>query len=236
MKKKKDMEKIRIATIVLACFVVLIATVLIYSNSVDSVELQDSMKMITFDSATIDNKVKEYFNFKGLVDTRMLENWKIDKKTMVTEDVYYLEGYYSCSDSSASCVYQDVEGYKLSDGSYPFSIYAYLDDHGDIYRISSVFEKDNEVIQQMKEYFEENGLLNSQNLIRWEVTSKLVSDQEEQVYLFEGRYKCLDDSTSCVKLQSGNNSYGDGSYQFKVYGSFVEKNNRWTLVGVSREY
>ena len=226
--------KRRTVVVFFTCLIIIISIILInYDNKTELID-GDSKNIMA--PSELSDKVKEYYNFYNLIDYDTLINWKIDKTVLMEDDVYYVEGYYVCSNLEGNCVYQDVIGERSRDNSYPFRLYVYLDEE-DIYRIDSTYSKDNEHIKKLYEYLEANELIDYANLIRLNITkSELVFDGTYKEYLFEGRYKCIDSSKKCVELQENNQKYNDDSSYFKIYGSFVENDGKISLTGVTRDF
>ena len=236
--KMKDEKKIRIATIVFTCLVVVIYTVIMYSDELSAEEFKDAeMRKIDM-SMSFTDKLKEYYNFHGLVNSNTLVEWNLDKEVPINDTVYSVTGTYKCSDQSGACVYQEAEGYPTADKKYPFSIYVHLDEDKDIKMITSSYDHEDTMVEEaVRSYYEENNLVDYENVIRWDLTNeKLVSSENEKVYLVEGKYKCIDDTQTCLSLQNNGTTYGDGSNSFKVYASFVDNGTSMYLVGVSSSY
>lgn len=237
--KVKDEKKIRIATVVFTCLVVVIYCVLMYSDELDAEEFNDAAMRRIDMSLSLGDKVKEYFNFHSLVNSNTLMEWNLDKEIAVDSNVYYLNGTYKCSDQSSSCVYQEAQAYPTADGKYPFEIYVYLNDTNDIKMISSSYDADDDtdVIKAIRTYYEENNLVDYQNIIKWDMNSeKLVANEGEKVYLVEGKYRCIDDKQTCLSLQNNAATSVDGTSIFKVYATFVDNGTSLNLVGVSNNY
>ena len=233
MKILEEDEKFRFIITILVCFVAIVVGLLTYADSKTAADL-DGSKGISKDSS-IGGRVKEYFEYHNLVNSDTLLTWNIDKSTIVKDNLYYVEGYYVCSNLSPGCVYQESYGDRRSDDSYSFSIYAYLDEDGDVSYIASIPRSSSKVKDELYKYFEENDLVDYSNLIKWNITSeKIVKNDTYKVYLFEGRYNCIDDKTDCIQLQEGNKEHVDG-YDFKIYATFVEKDKELSIIGITKD-
>ena len=231
MKILRNEEKLRFITISAVCLIAIVVGLLTYGEN--NVNDLDSSKLIGGDSS-IAGKVKEYYNYYGLIDFDTLLEWKIEKTTKIKDNLYVLEGYYICSDLAPSCVYQESYGARRKDDSYQYVIYVTTDEDNEIVRLSSIVREESKLKNMIYDYFESSNLVDYTDTIKWSITNeKLITDSNYKVYEFDGVYDCISDNDDCIKLQDNNKKYVNG-YKFKIYGTFVEKDNTLELVGISK--
>lgn len=187
--------------------------------------------------------VKDYYKIKKLVTLSNLESWNITKATYIgaskdkNTGYYHLEGTYSCKDQTSSCVYVSQEVSK--NGKNIFDVYVEVEektdekkilsisqlspDNNSIYKdeeeLSSDLSKYNDIVNLLKNYYETNNLVNTNNLKSWDFTSVEYYYKKDNSFVYEIQsiYICKDNTSDCIYVSQVNDANNDNSYTIKLY-------------------
>ncbi len=183
--------------------------------------------------------IKDYYYQNNLLDEENLLNWQINNITYIGYNEenktynYQVEGSYKCQDNTNSCIYLSQE--LTTEPNYLVYLEVTIDNQEYQIKTISQTKPDNlieeekelqpneEFHQQLssliKEYFQENSLIDSSKLDYWNILDieYFKKDNDTTIYYATTNYHCQDDSDTCLYNEQSNEPKEDKSYDFNFY-------------------
>ncbi len=198
------------------------------------------------------NLLKKYYETNNLVNSDNLKSWNFTSVEYYYKKanslIYEIQSTYICKDNTSDCVYVSQVDNPNNDNSYNIKLYVEVDENkSKIISIDTLPYKETpkedkkvtkeSIISPVKKYFEDNSLVNKDNLTSWNITKVtyvgfFTEQPNKKIYKLEGSYKCNDSSSECLYLEQVGNKNPDNSYPFQIYATFIDNNNTLTFENV----
>ena len=208
-----------------------------YSTQIKAEEFKETLTI-----PQIEKLLKDYYYLNNHIATDTISYWNITEVTYVgyynvdrNKKYYLLQGTYNCIDLSPTCIYS-TNSTQNSNNDYIYRMYVTIKNGKISNTLSKInmtdsFIKVNELLdpdvdeltrrkQQLAEYFENNKLINEDNLKEWKVRDYeyVGTIGNKEYYVFNGSYTCKDNTDTCIKQNDSD------SERFNVYVTYNKKN------------
>ena len=173
-----------------------------------------------------------------MIDESNLKEWKVRDYeyvgTIGKKEYYVFSSSYTCKDKTDTCIAQMVSD------SEKFNVYVTYNKDNEIASVGFTYPKEgannvsNDVdsgkeqaillSNQLRVYYIIKAWIDEDNTASWNIdTLKYYGynydDEDEKVYQFIGTYKCIDNSSNCIKMtKKGEDSAGNNI--FNIYVTF----------------
>ncbi len=195
------------------------------------------------------NALKKYLKEKNLYKENEIKYWNLEsieyEGTLNNEKYYDFESKFQCKKNNTDCLYHEQYDDINDDGSYDYDVYITYEEKNNeiiITSISSSLELNDVEDKELKldkikkafiEYYKQKGLYKENQTKYMNVTVEFEKNiNGKDYYEVDVHYACKTNTSTCVYQSQEDDANSDGSYDFDVYVTIKEENNKISILSI----